>query len=139
MSNLKDTITLAGRSISELQSTQNDIRKDAAKVISDYLVKAKTEFAQIFESEYLDEIESYAEKALGYFDIVDTVSTISGVKYRIPWDREWESEVMSCRIENLQYDEKFGLGLRDSRVLNRLHNLLESMEYDNDMWHNSRC
>lgn len=145
---MKDFI-IGGYTLDELKVVQNNVRKDASKIIADHtklgldavgavipLVESLYEDDDREESEVEEikaEINKLADVARANLDIVRTVSAISGVQFYIPFSEEYNDDGNARRLEEYSYEDEHLDSVKE------LYSILEDMESDSCNWHSSRC
>lgn len=137
------TMTLGGYTLDQIRSMQQDVRKDAAEFVSNGLDEATTILAELMEiageqevddQEIIKDLQSKVDTATELLKAVDTVATVSGVSYYLPFhssygydyddERPWSSQVedMATQLDN-----------------RNLYWILDSMESNSCNWNESRC
>lgn len=125
----------------KLSVIRTEVAKDASKIVSDNLEKATALADSIIEQleEFEDisaedhpELQDEIKLCYEHLRIVDIVSKVSGVRYRLPFNYEYESRY-DCGLEDKYWPEKLG------DDLNKLYRLFEDMTGNSYNWFNSNC
>lgn len=123
----------------EMASMRQSIRKGASKFIADNIEGAKKVMDGMLESEDADEVDTLAKHAHELLSTARFVSEVSGVSFDLPYyDRQSEYHPYGEPYSNqIEYSDNNLLS--DSKVVDELYGLLESMESDVSDWNTSYC
>jgi hypothetical protein len=137
VTDLKDVVFSSGITLAEMAKQQDVIRKEASKLIADY-IEAGSKIVKLIveggsEEDNLPESEELAATAYAYFNIANAASMASGVEYDIPYDYDYgDGDIMSSALEE-SGDGDFG------KNMEKLFDLLCDMEYKSRKWNASTC
>lgn len=139
-----DTITFGGYTLKEIRTMQSAVHKDAVVFVSDGLDEALTllgdivemageDAVEVLDAEGVELAQSKIDEATKLLKAVNTVATISGVTYYLPFYSSYgdyyDERPWSGQIEDLQSSlEAYGL-----------YSVLENMESSSREWNESRC
>lgn len=128
-----EDIILGGVSVQLLKAQREAMKRDAVKFISDGIQKATENLEEILQDEHERPADAdlIAKETADLLENIQLVSSVTGVKYCLPWDHEYDSPYsgqLECNLDWDQYPELQGL-----------FDILESMEGECKEWYNSNC
>lgn len=138
-------IIIGGYTLDELKVIQSKVKKDANKIIADAIASGtayveqilaieRDEDAEEYSAEQYAEMQTLAGKAQEQLEIAKIVSGLSDVKYYLEFSNSYDTNSDTLTY---QLSDKFEDDYPD--VVDELYGLLEDMEGDSYMWHNSNC
>lgn len=142
---MTEELKIGGYTLAELKVVQNAVRRDASKVVSDAIDKATSTLdailsldngeAEPFTEEEKADIIAKAKFADEQLELAETISSISGVEFYLPYSTDWDNDGYSYKLESADNEELMNLVSEFSNVFEKL----DRMEIDSYNWNTSRC
>lgn len=131
-------IILGGHSLLAVKKKREEMRRDAAKYISENLKKACEDFETLLQLRRNGTVNGsqLSDSIADRLESISIVSDVVGVKYCLPYNAEYDDDVMSAKLDDASADEELELYDID---YGRLEDVLCSMESQSEDWYSSKC
>lgn len=137
-----EEIIINGINLNELSTQITSIRKDSSRLIAENIALAQELSKSIAQSKNKEEIQEKAKKALAALEKANFISTVSGVKFNMPYNSsyngDYDENTLSAMLEESE-NEVLNELFEENKDLEKLLNLACDMEYQSMHWNSSVC